>query len=310
MIARLGQEINHPDSIYYWAWKNDIPVFCPALTGEARRRCLGRPGGCLLQPGPPPGCSRTTFPCAMLTLSLDAPPPCFALPPDGSLGDMLFFHSYKNPGLILDIVQVRTAQGGASGVPVGVPPGTTEARCRTPGNAAAGRPSEPPAPFSVPAAPLLPLPALTAPVLALPPSLPPLQDIRLMNDHAMKAAPRKTGAIILGGGAQISALCAQRSALAADPERAGGGHTDTAGDCSAGLALDTRHSTRPSCPALRAPAGVPKHHICNANLMKNGADFACFVNTAQEFDGSDSGARSCSAVQRVACARGPHGSSQ
>lgn len=33
MIARLGQEINHPDSIYYWAWKNGIPVFCPALTG-------------------------------------------------------------------------------------------------------------------------------------------------------------------------------------------------------------------------------------------------------------------------------------
>lgn len=30
----------------------------------------------------------------------------------------------------------------------------------------------------------------------------PLQDIRLMNDHAMKAAPRKTGAIILGGGEQ------------------------------------------------------------------------------------------------------------
>ncbi|KAL4457617.1 hypothetical protein ABPG75_012482 [Micractinium tetrahymenae] len=122
MIARLGREINHPDSIYYWAWKNDIPVFCPALT-------------------------------------------------DGSLGDMLFFHTYKNPGLILDIVQ----------------------------------------------------------------------DIRLMNDHAMKAAPRKTGAIILGG-------------------------------------------------------GVPKHHICNANLMKNGADFAVFLNTAQEFDGSDSGARPDEAV--------------
>jgi deoxyhypusine synthase len=34
---------------------------------------------------------------------------------------------------------------------------------------------------------------------------------------------------------------------------------------------------------------VPKHHICNANLMRNGADFAVFVNTAQEFDGSDSG---------------------
>ena len=33
MIARLGKEVNHPDSIYYWAWKNNIPVFCPALTG-------------------------------------------------------------------------------------------------------------------------------------------------------------------------------------------------------------------------------------------------------------------------------------
>lgn len=52
------------------------------------------------------------------------------------------------------------------------------------------------------------------------------QDIRLMNDQALKAAPRRTGAIILGG-------------------------------------------------------GVPKHHICNANLMRNGADFAVFLNTAQ-----------------------------
>ena len=40
MIARLGQEINHPDSIYYWAWRNGIPVFCPALTGG-----WGRVGG-------------------------------------------------------------------------------------------------------------------------------------------------------------------------------------------------------------------------------------------------------------------------
>ncbi len=47
---RLGHEINHPDSIYYWAAKNGIPVFCPAIT-------------------------------------------------DGSIGDMLFFHSYKSPGL-------------------------------------------------------------------------------------------------------------------------------------------------------------------------------------------------------------------
>ena len=32
IIHRLGKEINHPESIYYWAYKNDIPVFCPALT--------------------------------------------------------------------------------------------------------------------------------------------------------------------------------------------------------------------------------------------------------------------------------------
>ncbi|DBA73652.1 TPA: deoxyhypusine synthase [Trebouxia sp. C0005] len=122
MIRRLGKEINHPDSIYYWAYKNDVPVYCPALT-------------------------------------------------DGSLGDMLYFHTFKNPGLILDIVA----------------------------------------------------------------------DIRAMNDEAMKAPPRKTGVIILGG-------------------------------------------------------GLPKHHICNANLMKNGADFAVYISTAQEFDGSDSGARPDEAV--------------
>ena len=44
-------------------------------------------------------------------------------------------------------------------------------------------------------------------------------------------------------------------------------------------------------PALHDSTGVPKHHICNANLMKNGLDFAVFLNTAQEFDGSDSGER-------------------
>jgi deoxyhypusine synthase len=36
--------------------------------------------------------------------------------------------------------------------------------------------------------------------------------------------------------------------------------------------------------------GVVKHHTCNANLMRNGADFAVFINTAHEFDGSDAGA--------------------
>jgi deoxyhypusine synthase len=56
VIARLGKEINHEDSVYYWAYKNDIPVFCPALT-------------------------------------------------DGSLGDMMYFHSYKRPEFMVDLVQ-------------------------------------------------------------------------------------------------------------------------------------------------------------------------------------------------------------
>ena len=36
--------------------------------------------------------------------------------------------------------------------------------------------------------------------------------------------------------------------------------------------------------------GLIKHHICNANLMRNGADFAVYINTSGEFDGSDAGA--------------------
>nr|XP_002119437.1 deoxyhypusine synthase [Ciona intestinalis] len=120
VIWRLGKEINDPESVYYWCYKNKIPVFSPALT-------------------------------------------------DGSIGDMLYFHSYKNPGLIIDIVE----------------------------------------------------------------------DIRLMNNQAVYAA--NTGMIILGG-------------------------------------------------------GLVKHHICNANLMRNGADFSVFVNTAQEFDGSDAGASPDEAV--------------
>lgn len=120
MIHRLGKEIKDESSIYYWTSKNDIPVFCPAIT-------------------------------------------------DGSLGDMIYFHSYKNPGLIVDIAA----------------------------------------------------------------------DIRAMNNEAVFA--KKTGMIILGG-------------------------------------------------------GIIKHHICNANLMRNGADYAVYINTGQEFDGSDAGARPDEAV--------------
>jgi deoxyhypusine synthase len=36
--------------------------------------------------------------------------------------------------------------------------------------------------------------------------------------------------------------------------------------------------------------GVVKHAICNANLYRNGADYAVYINSNPEFDGSDSGA--------------------
>lgn len=42
--------------------------------------------------------------------------------------------------------------------------------------------------------------------------------------------------------------------------------------------------------AIILGGGLIKHHICNANLMRNGADFAVYINTSGEFDGSDAGA--------------------
>lgn len=121
LIWKLGERINDERSIAYWAYKNRIPVFCPAIT-------------------------------------------------DGSLGDMLFFHSYKNPGLIIDVVG----------------------------------------------------------------------DIRAMNMQTINSP--KNGCIILG-------------------------------------------------------SGTIKHHILNANLFAgDGADFAVYINTAQEYDGSDAGATCDEAV--------------
>jgi deoxyhypusine synthase len=122
IIHRLGKEINNEDSVCYWAWKNDIPIFCPALT-------------------------------------------------DGSLGDMLYFHTYKSSParLRVDIVD----------------------------------------------------------------------DLRNINTMSVRA--KRAGMIILGG-------------------------------------------------------GLVKHHIANACLMRNGAESAVYINTAQEFDGSDAGARPDEAV--------------
>lgn len=122
VIHRLGKEINDERSVYYWAYKNDIPVFCPALT-------------------------------------------------DGSLGDMLYFHTFKASPLQLKIDIV--------------------------------------------------------------------EDIRKINTIAVRA--KRAGMIILGG-------------------------------------------------------GIVKHHIANACLMRNGAESAVYINTAQEFDGSDAGARPDEAV--------------
>ncbi|MFH4982505.1 hypothetical protein AB6A40_009214 [Gnathostoma spinigerum] len=119
-IDRLGKEIDDPSSICYWAHRNKIPIYSPALT-------------------------------------------------DGSIGDMLFFHSCKNGGIKLDIVE----------------------------------------------------------------------DLCHINRMAVKSS--KSGVIVLGG-------------------------------------------------------GVAKHHINNANLMRNGSDYAVYINTGQEFDGSDSGARPDEAV--------------
>ena len=42
--------------------------------------------------------------------------------------------------------------------------------------------------------------------------------------------------------------------------------------------------------------GVIKHHVNNANLMGDGANYSVYINTALEFDGSDSGARPDEAV--------------
>jgi deoxyhypusine synthase len=38
-------------------------------------------------------------------------------------------------------------------------------------------------------------------------------------------------------------------------------------------------------------SGIMKHHICNANMFREGADYAVYINSNLEFDGSDSGAK-------------------
>ena len=57
------------------------------------------------------------------------------------------------------------------------------------------------------------------------------------------------------------------------------------------IAMDARRTAM-----IFAGGGVVKHHTCNANLMRNGADLAIYLSTLQEFDGSDSGASPDEAV--------------
>jgi len=42
--------------------------------------------------------------------------------------------------------------------------------------------------------------------------------------------------------------------------------------------------------AIILGSGIIKHSILNANMLRNGLDYAAYINTAQEFDGSDAGA--------------------
>ncbi|MEK6817512.1 MAG: deoxyhypusine synthase [Nanoarchaeota archaeon] len=114
LVWKLGEKINNRDSICYWAWKNKIKIYCPAIT-------------------------------------------------DGALGDNIYFFKFKNPDFKLDVTE----------------------------------------------------------------------DIKEINNSTIGL--KKSGVIILG-------------------------------------------------------AGVVKHHILNANMFRNGADYVVYINTAQEFDGSDAGA--------------------
>jgi deoxyhypusine synthase len=114
LIWRLGEKINDEGSICYWAWKNKIRIFCPAIQ-------------------------------------------------DGAIGDNIYFFKFKRKDLVVDIAE----------------------------------------------------------------------DAKMLNDTTIGLD--KSGILILG-------------------------------------------------------SGVIKHSILNANMLRNGADYAVYINTAQEFDGSDAGA--------------------
>jgi len=120
LIWKLGERIKNKESIYYWAWKNKIKVYCPALM-------------------------------------------------DGALGDNVYFFQFKHPDFLIDIVK----------------------------------------------------------------------DISWFNNTTLGL--KKSGALILG-------------------------------------------------------SGIVKHSILNANMLRSGLDYSIYINTADEYDGSDSGAMPDEAV--------------
>ena len=62
-------------------------------------------------------------------------------------------------------------------------------------------------------------------------------------------------------------------------------------------AMNNQTIYSPKNGVLVLGGGMAKHHIMNANLFtEKGASYCVYVNTAQEFDGCDSGARPDEAV--------------
>ena len=90
VIHRLGKEINHPESIYYWCYKVRLSIyrihrtlFCVVdLNSGLRHVCW----------------------CVYDVFQNNIPVFSPALT-DGSIGDMIYFHSINKPGLVIDIVE-------------------------------------------------------------------------------------------------------------------------------------------------------------------------------------------------------------
>ena len=65
-------------------------------------------------------------------------------------------------------------------------------------------------------------------------------------------------------------------------------YVDVAGEIKAIVDLTLNASTT---GGIILGGGISKHFALNANIFREGFDYVVYVNTAQEFDGSDSGAR-------------------